>query len=53
LLAIIIVGSFLLSRLTGQSSTPTPLPSPTKASAGQLVVLGQLAEPAIRWHVAG
>ena len=53
LFAIIIVGSFLLSRLTGHSSAPTPLPSPTKASAGQLLVLGQLAEPAVRWHVAG
>ena len=53
LLAIIIVGSFLLSRLTGHSSTPTPLPSPTKAAAGGLVVLSQVAQPVVRWHVAG
>jgi hypothetical protein len=53
LLAIILVGSFLLSRLTGHSSTPTPLPSPTKAAAGGLVVLSQVAQPVVRWHVAG
>jgi hypothetical protein len=37
LIAIILVGSFLVTRLTGSSSTASPRPSPTRASVTRLV----------------
>lgn len=37
LIAIILVGSFLVTRLTGSSSTASPRPSPTRASVTRVV----------------
>jgi hypothetical protein len=53
LIAIVIVGSFLLIRLTTHSSGPTALPSPTRASAGWLIARGPDVAPAVRWSVSG
>jgi hypothetical protein len=53
LIAIILVGSFVLTRLTAHSSAPTPLPSAAGASAGPLTAVGRGALPAGRWSVAG
>jgi hypothetical protein len=53
LIAIIIVGSLLLTRLTTPSSGPTPLPSPTKASLVRLVAVGSPAPGLVGSYVAG
>jgi hypothetical protein len=53
LIAIIIVGSFLLTRLTTPASGPTPVPSPTKASLVRLAAVGSPAPGLVGLYVAG
>jgi hypothetical protein len=53
LIGIIIVGSFLLTRLTTPSRGPTPLPSPTKASIVRWTADGPSAPALVGLSVAG